>query len=319
MTITDWIYSEEFASLEKGFLKWLETLNYSPSTIATRRRNIREFLLYLERCGINNIADASQYKVSRYVRYLKRRENKLYGSGLMNASVNVGISTVNKFFEYLSQSGISHVPDKLAYLNGNYKPIQVLSRNEVDQLYAATYIKNPKVKPKNKLMEEAIQMRDRAMLAVYYGCGLRKSEGTGLKSQDIQIERKIVFVREGKGSKQRNVPVTGNTLTYLTEYLQTGRKILLERSPEPDYPDSFFINQYGEGCSDQALSLRLDLLVKNPGSSSLQAKRPTLHTLRHSIATHLLQQGMQIEMIQQFLGHASLESTQLYTHIVNEL
>ena len=168
-------------------------------------------------------------------------------------------------------------------------------------------------------MEEAVQMRDRAMLAIYYGCGLRKSEGTGLKVADIQVERKVVFVREGKGSKQRNVPVTGNTLTYLTEYLHTGRKILLERSPNPTSLERFFINQYGEACSDQALSLRLDLLVKNSGSSNLQAKRPTLHTLRHSIATHLLQQGMQIEMIQQFLGHSSLETTQIYTHIVNEL
>jgi len=317
--ITDWIYSEEFARLEKGFLKWLETLNYSPSTIATRRRNIREFLLYLERCGIESMRDASQYKVARFVRYLKRRENKLYGSGLMNASVNVGISTVNKFFEYLSQSGISHVPNKLAYLNGNYKPIQILTLKDIDRLYAASYIKNPKVKPKNKAMEEAVQMRDRAMLAIYYGCGLRKSEGTGLKVADIQVERKVVFVREGKGSKQRNVPVTGNTLTYLTEYLHTGRKILLERSPNPTSLERFFINQYGEACSDQALSLRLDLLVKNSGSSNLQAKRPTLHTLRHSIATHLLQQGMQIEMIQQFLGHSSLETTQIYTHIVNEL
>jgi site-specific recombinase XerD len=319
MTITDWIYSEEFTELEKGFLQWLETLNYSPATIASRKRYIREFLLYLERCGIKSMAEASQYKTGRFVRYLKRRENKLYGSGLMNASVNVGISTVNKFFEYLNQTGISGVPKKLAYLNGNYKPIQVLSLKDIDQLYATTYIKNPKVKPKNKAMEEAIQMRDRAMLAVYYGCGLRKSEGTGLMASDIQPERKIVFVREGKGSKQRNVPVSGNTLTYLTEYLQTGRKILLERTPDPTYPDSFFINQYGAACSDQALSLRLDLLVKNSDSSNLQEKRPTLHTLRHSIATHLLQEGMQIELIQQFLGHASLESTQIYTHIVNEL
>jgi site-specific recombinase XerD len=168
-------------------------------------------------------------------------------------------------------------------------------------------------------MEEAVQMRDRAMLAVYYGCGLRKSEGTGLMATDIQVERKIVFVRSGKGSKQRNVPVTGNTLTYLKEYLQIGRKILLERTPEPTYPESFFINQYGGGCGAQALSLRLDLLVKNSDSSNLQEKRPTLHTLRHSIATHLLQEGMQIELIQQFLGHASLETTQIYTHIVNEL
>ena len=319
MTITDWIYSEEFAELEKGFLQWLETLNYSPATIASRKRNIREFLLYLERSNVKSMQDATQYKVGRFVRYLKRRENKLYGSGLMNASVNVGISTVNKFFEYLSQTGIPQVPDKLSYLNGNYKPRQVLTAKEIDQLYAASYIKNSKIKPKNKAMEGAIQMRDRAMLAVYYGCGLRKSEGTGLKATDIQIERRIVFVREGKGNKQRNVPVTGNTLTYLKEYLQIGRKILLERTPEPTYPDSFFINQYGAACSDQALSLRLDLLVKNSDSSNLQEKRPTLHTLRHSIATHLLQQGMEIELIQQFLGHSSLVSTQIYTHIANEL
>lgn len=317
--ITDWIYSEEFTELEKGFLQWLETLNYSPATIATRRRNIREFLLYLERSNIKSMQNATQYKVGRFVRYLKRRENRLYGSGLKNATVNVGISTVNKFFEYLTQTGIPQVPDKLSYLSGNYKPRQVLTVKEIDELYTVTYIKNPNVKPKNREMEEAIQMRDRAMLAVYYGCGLRKSEGTGLMATDIQPERKIVFVQEGKGSKQRNVPVTGNTLTYLTEYLQSGRKILLERSPNPTFPECFFINQYGEACSDQALSLRLDLLVKNSDSSSLQKKRPTLHTLRHSIATHLLQQGMQIELIQQFLGHSSLETTQIYTHIVNEL
>ncbi len=187
-----------------------------------------------------SIEDATQYKVGRYVRYLKRRENKLYGSGLMNASVNVGISTVNKFFEYLSQSGISHVPDKLAYLNGNYKPIQVLTKKEVDRLYAATYIKNPKVKPKNKPMEEAIQMRDRAMLAVYYGCGLRKSEGTGLKSPDIQVERKIVFVREGKGSKQRNVPVTGNTLTISYRIPTKRSKDPPGEKPESHIPGKFF-------------------------------------------------------------------------------
>ncbi|MGC9344972.1 MAG: tyrosine-type recombinase/integrase [Bacteroidales bacterium] len=85
------------------------------------------------------------------------------------------------------------------------------------------------------------------------------------------------------------------------------------------YPESFFIGKYGKPCSDQALSARLDLLVKNAGGSTLQAKHPTLHMLRHSIATHLLQQGMEIEMIRQFLGHASLVSTQIYTHIASEL
>jgi len=81
--------------------------------------------------------------------------------------------------------------------------------------------------------------------------------------------------------------------------------------------DNFFINQYGMACGGQSLSVRLDTLVKNSGNSVLQSKQPTLHTLRHSIATHLLQQGMEMELIQKFLGHSSLESTQIYTHLMN--
>lgn len=318
MTITDHLFSEEFAELEAGYLRWLQTLNYSEATIAARKRYIREFLLYLERNGVDTIENATEYKVGRFIRYLKRRENRVYGSGLKNASINVGSASVNSFFKYLQQSKTKRVPGRLHYLSDHGKPVQVLLPKEIKKLYEASYIKNPNVKPKNKDLEEALQKRDRAMLAVYYGCGLRKSEGTGLKTADIQIEKRNLFVRQGKGSKQRNVPISGNTLSYLSEYLHVGRKILLERNPKEIIPESFFINQYGEACGDVALSLRLKLLVKNSGSSSLQEKSPTLHTLRHSIATHLLQQGMQIEMIQQFLGHASLETTQIYTHLLNQ-
>jgi len=313
------LHSPQFIRLESGFLKWLQTLNYSDATIATRKRNIREFLLYLERCNINTIGQNTDDKAKRFVRYLKRRENKLFGSGLMNASINVGISTANRFFEYLRQTGTATVPDNLEHVEGYYKPGNILTLQEISLLYETTCQHNPNVKPKNRPLEEAVQTRDRAMLGIYYGCGLRKSEGAGLKANDILIERKLIYVRKGKGSRERHVPVTGNNLKYITEYLKSGRKILLERSVEDTIQENFFINRYGEACSDQALSARLGKLVKNSGNSILQGKKPTLHTLRHSIATHLLQQGMEIEMIQKFLGHASLESTQIYTHIINEL
>ena len=103
--ITETIHSVQFRALEKGFLHWLEILGYSPATVTTRKRNIREFLLYLERCEITSVEKITVYKTSRFVRYLKRRENKLYGSGLSTASINVGISTVNMFFEYLRIRG----------------------------------------------------------------------------------------------------------------------------------------------------------------------------------------------------------------------
>jgi site-specific recombinase XerD len=309
------LYSPQFMQLEQSFISWLQTLNYSPATIATRKRNIREFLLYLERCGIITIEQADNDKVRLFVRYLKRRENKLFGSCLMNASINVGISTVNKFFEYLQQTG-NQAPDHLEYVEENYKARDILSLQEINALYEATYQKHHFANIETKAKQEAVSQRDRAMLSIYYGCALRKSEGANLKTSDILTERKLVYVRKGKGSKERYVPVTTNNLNYLTEYLQDGRNQLLSKSESNT--DSFFINQYGTSCSDQALSARLDRLVRNSSNSVLQARKPSLHTLRHSIATHLLQQGMEIELIQKFLGHSSLESTQIYTHILNE-
>jgi len=311
------LISRQFIDLEAGFIGWLRTLGYSEATITTRKRNIKEFLLYLERCGIIAMDQAARDKTERFVMYLKRRENKLSGSGLMNASINVGISSANKFFEYLRQSGnVILIPDNLQYMEEQYKPRVVLTLQEINALYEATYMQKWFAKAETKEYQRAIQQRDRAMLGVYYGCGLRKSEGTSLTISDILTERKLIFVRKGKGCKERYVPVTGSNLYYLTEYMQDGRNLLLTKSQ--DSTESFFINQSGMNCSDQALSARLDSLVKNSGSPGLQSKRPSLHTLRHSIATHLLQSGMEIEMIQKFLGHASLESTQIYTHLANE-
>ena len=311
------LISREFIDQEAGFLSWLMTLGYSESTVTTRKRSIREFLLYLERCGIDSMDQAARDKTERFVRYLKRRENKLSGSGLMNASINVGISSVNKFFEYLLQSGnVTLIPDNLEYVEELYRPRTVLSLQEISSLYEATYINKWFARAETKEYQEAIQQRDRAMLGIYYGCGLRKSEGTNLIASDILTERKLIFVRKGKGCKERYVPMTDGNLNYITEYLKDGRNFLLARNQSGT--ESFFINQFGGSCSDQALSARLDRLVKNSGNPGLQRKKPTLHTLRHSIATHLLQSGMEIEMIQKFLGHASLESTQIYTHLANE-
>ena len=310
--ITREIASLQFRELESGFIKWLQTLNYSEETVKTRKRNIREFLLYLERCSIESVVNMPDEKVKLFVRYLQRRENRRYGSGLMNASINVSIGSVNKFFEYLQQTG-KPAADNLKYMENNYKSKNILTMKEVNQLYETTWQKHHFANEHTQAKQEAVSQRDRAMLSIYYGCGLRKSEGTNLNTGDILIERKLIHVRKGKGSKERYVPVTDNNLKYLTEYLNVGRTILLTGNET----DSFFINQYGESCSAQALSLRLDRLVKNSGNRVLQSKKPTLHTLRHSIATHLLQQGMEIELIQKFLGHSSLEATQIYTHIVN--
>ena len=111
------------------------------------------------------------------------------------------------------------------------------------------------------------------------------------------------------------MPLTESNLRFILEYLEDGRKVLLEKGHANT--DSFFVSQYGRGLSGQSIAVRLEKLVEN-SRVSVQGKNPSLHTLRHSIATHLLHEGMDIEMIQQFLGHESLESTQIYTHLKNE-
>jgi len=314
----DEIYSPQFKTLETGFTHWLHTLGYSEATITTRKRNIKEFLLYLERNNIHTIEQITNYQTRRFTSYLKHRENMKSGSGLMNASINVGVSTVNKFIEYLEQiRQTKTIINKLEYVEEYYKPRNILTLKEINYLYEATYYKIQNTREGTQSIHAAVSQRDRAMLGIYYGCGLRKSEGINLTVKDVLAERKLVFVRKGKGCKERYVPITEGNLNYITEYLHHGREYLLSKAQRRT--EAFFINQSGTPCSDQALSTRLEKLAQRSENSSLQDKKPTLHTLRHSIATHLLAQGMEIEMIQQFLGHATLESTQIYTHILNEV
>jgi integrase/recombinase XerD len=128
------------------------------------------------------------------------------------------------------------------------------------------------------------------------------------------MDKRMLHVRKGKGSKERVIPVTEKGIHDIEEYLHHGRCwFLVQREKkEPVNSDHLFINTWGDPMKDFTLSIRE--LKKEAGID----KPVTLHTFRHSIATHLLQSGMDMEQIRRFLGHASLESTQIYTHIINE-
>lgn len=305
----------ELKTAFREFIQWLETLSYSKATVITRQRNVFDFFVYLQQNKITTIEQITNENLNNYINHQKQRKNKIYKAGLKTSSINVAIASINKFFEYLQKSG-KHNTNllKLSYLENNQPSKNILTTEEIRQIISSTYtIKQHRLNPL------PIGQRDRAMIAVYYACGLRKSEGTDLKTDDILFERKLLHVRKGKGNKERYVPVTAVNLNYLKEYINDCRKLLLSKDREDEETKYLFVNQYGQKCGNQSLSNRLRVLVKNTENPNIISKEPTLHTLRHSIATHLLQQGMEIEMIQKFLGHQSLESTQIYTHLINEL
>jgi integrase/recombinase XerD len=186
-----------------------------------------------------------------------------------------------------------------------------LTCEQIAELFAFTF-----EKMKQMRYQTFYGQRNRAMLAVYYCCGLRKSEGINLEIKDIQNDRLTIHVRKGKGNRERYVPVTAQTMQLLTEYMHVERARTVQQNETQT--EQFFITEFGTPCTGQAVSMVFRSLIRRCGNSEIQAKQPSLHTLRHSIATHLLQQGMDIVLIQQFLGHKTLDSTQIYTHIINE-
>jgi integrase/recombinase XerD len=159
---------------------------------------------------------------------------------------------------------------------------------------------------------EAMAARDRAILTLFYACGLRRNEAYHVDLSDLNFDRRILHVRKGKNYKERLVPFNESASKYLQEWIYDHRPSMMKERKE----DALFISQGGRRLDGQTMAIRLKLLQQRSDQTRLQEKNVRPHVLRHSIATHLLQNGMDLEKIGRFLGHSSLESTQVYTHIV---
>jgi integrase/recombinase XerD len=148
------------------------------------------------------------------------------------------------------------------------------------------------------------------MLAVYYGCGLRRNEGINLDTSDVLMNKNLLYVSKGKNYKERYVPMTEAVKEDIMNYLDFARPMFLCMQN-----NALFLSRSGSRLITQGMAIRLQKLKEKAGID----KEAGLHTLRHSIATHLLQSGMKLSQIKRFLGHSSMESTQIYTHVANEL
>jgi len=301
--------SDHYQYLEKSFKEWLYVLGYAQGTIYNLPLHVRELFFYLEQNNINHITELDNELIKSHYNNLKLRSNIRRGGALSKASLNKHIQAFYKFTEYLRQSGRLLLPMlDLEWESDDTAEIEVLSQEEVQLLYKATfgYYLNTKL--------EVLGARDRAILTVFYGCGLRRNEGYHLDLSDIDLDRRILHVRKGKANKERFVPFNKTNAKYLQEYIYDSRTILNKDKTN----NAFFISQKNRRMKAQSMSIRLKLLQQRTEDIQLQQKTVRLHVMRHSIATHLLQNGMPLGKISRFLGHTSLESTQIYTHLVEE-
>jgi site-specific recombinase XerD len=286
-----------YVRLQAGFSEWLRILNFEPSSRKDMPKMLTEFLSYLEAKGCNQLTGITESHIESFLNFQSTRPNKLKAGSLSLNYLRKYLQVIRKFSRYLAESGQeSFTADvKLKGRSSNIKSI--LNKAEVNQLYEAA-------------AEDVLGLRDRAMLALYYGCGLRKNEGIALNTNDILLDKELVYVRKGKGYKERYVPLTGKNKTELETYLTYSRPYLACGRRD----SALLLTHNGKRLTGGSAFDRMQQLRKKA-----EIKKATgLHTLRHSIATHLLQSGMKLEQIQTFLGHTSLESTQIYTHIAND-
>ncbi|MFM8911879.1 MAG: tyrosine-type recombinase/integrase [Flammeovirgaceae bacterium] len=286
----------------ESFKEWLQVINMGDSSTERLPRQLQEFFGWSTAKGINSINEITRQHIDDFYSYTKHeRKNQHTGLLLKPQTLNSYIRCLKLFAHYLEETRQGVLPVGLVYEKGEPHIRQVLTTEEVQQLYQSTG-------------EDFYGIRDRAMLGVYYGCGLRSSEGIALDIDDVLLDRQMIYVRKGKGYKERYVPFVGRQGEDFETYLRHSRPKLLRDKNEK----AFFIGHRGRRISYAILLKTLKQLQQKTENETLIQKTIGLHALRHSIATHLMHRGMGFDHISQFLGHSCLDSTQIYTHLAHE-
>jgi site-specific recombinase XerD len=285
------LQSAEYQLLLRSFAEWLTLLNYSALSIPTHNTSLKDFLRYQEATGKLLLAQLSATDANCFIAYLQTKIGERTKKRLSHHHINKCIQTLQLFSRYIRETGRKEVGFTLQRLEGEKNKPTWLTKKEIGQLY-------------DVVPDTILGIRDKAMLAVFYGCGLRLNEGASMELNDINQPSKVLHVRKGKHYKERLVPIAEKNLQEMLLYRDYARQELLQGQGSTYF---FIAANKGTQMSKQSLYIRIKKLVRKAGIK----KKVGTHTLRHSIATHLLQSGMKLERIQQFLGHATLDSTQI--------
>jgi len=262
--------------------------NASPYTVRNYRQEVGEFLRFLKGEGVSSLQEVDRRVLTRYLLWLRAK-------GYAKASIRRRISELRSFFRYLVRQKI---------LESN--PIEAISAPKVPQRLPR-YLKPEEI---GAIMQapntsQPLGQRDRAILEILYATGMRISELVGLDIGSADIARGQMMVR-GKGSKERIVLLGRPARDVLDLYLKDGRPKLLKGKRT----SALFLNRSGERLSVRGVQSMLDRCARKAG-----LKWVTPHLFRHTFATHMLSGGADLRVVQELLGHASLSSTQVYTHV----
>lgn len=261
---------------------------YSENTVKSYNNDLKKFESYMKNINIQNI---KENHIKNYLKYLKDNNND-------NRTINHNISTLRSFYKFLLiEKIIKDNPMEYIEMPKTKKSLpKTLSIEEIDKLLDIK-------------LTDSFSYRNKAMLELMYSSGLRVSELVNVKIHDIDISNCIIRIM-GKGSKERIVPLGDYAIKYIEIYLKEYRNKLTKK----ELNEYLFLNNHGKKMTRQGFFKILKQLAREKNIKTDFSP----HTLRHSFATHLLNGGADLRSIQEMLGHESISTTQIYTHVSKE-
>jgi integrase/recombinase XerD len=291
------LYNKIYQEEAENYQNYLQTLGYTKATYQARYLYLKQFFSWLEGLQINQLEAVTPRNIVEYQAIIKTQKNVRTKENLSKETVYNRLRNIQTFFGYALELG--KIKTNPASSFKFYTPKDqaeriIFTQNQIKELY------------KNCENEQ-----EKMILNIAYGCGLRVGEMVKLNKSAIDLKENRLIVESGKNNKRRIVPITNQIVIELKLFLKENK----ETKP-------IFLNVEGNRMQTGSFNLILKKLIDktNFGKRFKQAElnKIGMHTLRHSIATHLLENGMKLEQVQTFLGHSNLETTQVYTHINQE-
>jgi integrase/recombinase XerD len=271
------------------FRKELQNLGYSKYIYVNYPRMVQLFLEYTKETP----KQITKKHIENYHSYLQERTNKKRRGTLTQSGILGHLQAIKTYFKYLQRTNqIKIDPYTLKIKRPQYQERKILTQEEIQKLYKKCKTQSEKV-----------------ILHLCYGCGLRKSEAQNLNERDIDFEKKMLYVRKGKGKKRRVIPLTQKIATDLKTYIETKQIPTIRGFGQDKTP--LLTNNQGNRMQGGTIHHNFKKLLKRTTDQA----DISLHNLRHSIATHLLENKMSIEKVRDFLGHSQLNTTQIYTRV----
>jgi integrase/recombinase XerD len=281
----------------REYLRALAVQNYSEYTISNREFHLVSFIQWCQERGVADPVEVTRPILERYQRYLflYRKKN---GEPMSFRSQHSRLVPLRMWFRWMTRRNhLLHNPASELELPrlGQPLPRNILSAREVEQILQLCNI------------DDTIGLRDRAVMEVLYSTGMRRGEVVALKLYDLSFDRGVLLVRQGKGKKDRYVPIGERAIAWLEKYIREARPQL---AAEPD-DMTVFLTAQGEPFSRDHMTSN----VKARIDAAKLGKTGACHIFRHTMATLMHENGADIRFIQEILGHVKLETTQIYTHV----